>query len=122
MASCPHRCTIYTTENQYEPGSCLTYTRDNKISIFKDTYSIIRNTIHSWNASLAGFRDIQKISTHVVEVSSKLIKDITIILHHNGLLIMTINEICVIQNNLITSGQTLIHYIKARSNCKHLFL
>ena len=50
--------------------------------------------------------DIQKISTHVVEVLSKLIKDITNILHHNGLLIMTINEICVIQNNLITSGQT----------------
>ena len=73
---------------------------------FKDTYSIIRNTIHSWNASLARFRDVQKISTHVVEILSKLIKDITNILHHNGLLIMTINEICVIQNNLITSGQT----------------
>ena len=77
-----------------------------KSPFIKDTYSIIRNTIHSWNASLARIRDIQKISTHVVEVSSKLIKDITNILHHNGLLIMTINEICVIQNNLITSGQT----------------
>ena len=42
----------------------------------------------------------------MVEVLSKLIKDITNILHHNGLLIMTINEICVIQNNRITSGQT----------------
>ena len=79
-------------------------------------YSIIKNTIHSWNAPLARFRDIQKISTHVVEVSSKLIKDITNILHHNGLLIMTINEICEIQNNLITSGQTEIHCMKARSN------
>ena len=77
-----------------------------KSPFFKDTYSIIRNTIHSWNASLARFRDIQKIPTHVVEVLSKLIKDITNILHHNGLLIMTINEICVIQHNLITSGQT----------------
>ena len=77
-----------------------------KSPFFKDTYSIIRNTIHSWNATLARFRDIQKISTHVVEVSSKLIKDITHILHHNGLLIITIIEICVIQNNLITSGQT----------------
>ena len=77
-----------------------------KSPFIEDTYSIIRNIIHSWNASLARFRDIQKISTHVVEVSSKLIKDITNILHHNGLLIMTINEICVIQNNPITSGQT----------------
>ena len=56
----------------------------------------MKNTIHSWKASLARFRDIQKISTHVVEVSSKFIKDITNILHHNVLLIMTINEICVI--------------------------
>ena len=80
--------------------------KDNEIPIFKDIYFIIKNTIHSWNASLVRFGDMQKISTHVVEVSSKLIKDITHILHHNGLLIMTINEICVIQNNLITSGQT----------------
>ena len=83
MASCPHRCTIFTTENKNEPGSPLQIQKIMKSPFIKDTYSIIRNTIHSWNASLARFGDIQKISTHVVEVSSKLIKDITNILHHN---------------------------------------
>ena len=67
-------------------------------------YSIIKNTIHSWNASLARFRDIQKISTHVVEVSSKLIKE-----YHqytSSQWFTYYDNQCVIQNNLITSGQT----------------
>ena len=62
----------------------ITNTKDNEISMIDRTYiSLSENTIHSWTVSLARYRDIQKISTHVVEVSSKLIKDITNILYHN---------------------------------------
>ena len=52
----------------------------------------------------------------MVEVSSKLIKDITNILYHNCVTYHDNNEICVIQNILLTSGQTEIHYNKARRN------
>ena len=61
----------------------ITNTKDNEFSMNQDIHFIINNTIHSWTVSLARYRDIQKISTHVAEVSSKLIKDITNILYHN---------------------------------------
>ena len=61
----------------------ITNTKDNEISMIRTYISLSINTIHSWTVPLARYRDIQKISTHVVEVSSKLIKDITNILYHN---------------------------------------
>ena len=63
----------------------MSNTKDNEISMIRTYISLSTNTIHSWTVSLARYRDIQKISTHVAEVSSKLIKDITNILYHNCL-------------------------------------
>ena len=82
MASCPHRCTIFTTENNNEPGSSYN-TKDNEISMNQDIHFIINKYNTFLDCPLARYRDIQKISTHMAEVSSKSIKDITNILYHN---------------------------------------
>ena len=62
----------------------ITNTKDNEISMNQDIHFIINKYNTFLDCLLSQiYRDIQKISTRVAEVSSKLIKDITNILYHN---------------------------------------